>query len=93
MSNVLLFCYFSELNDNIASDAIEADAPELLKAILARDRNVFKKPANDYGKGSPTTIIIYIYDNMYHNAVTFSPFYDSIIILCSEITDGLFKEN
>lgn len=31
-----------ELKDNLASDAIEGDVPQLLKAILAQDPSVFK---------------------------------------------------
>lgn len=41
-----IFTFFSELKDNMANDTIEGEVPELLKAILAKDPNVFKAGAS-----------------------------------------------
>ena len=35
-------CAFSELNDGSTSEGIDGDVPELLKAVLAQDPNIFK---------------------------------------------------
>ena len=46
----LSYCFCRELNDGLASDGIDGDVPELLKAILSRDPTLFqsKKPAGWY---------------------------------------------
>ena len=39
---IVIHFFSSELNDPSPSDVIDGEVPELLKAILAQDSNVFK---------------------------------------------------
>ena len=60
---------FSELNDNLAGDAIEGEIPALLRAVLAQDPAVFKG-RNAYNATNNTGNIHLFITYIFYNNIT-----------------------